>query len=175
MADIDHNKTQSIWSKPFETWLAAILAIGALLLFLSGSLLRTLAPSLIGGWVEEITIYLIGWALLLAAAGGVQTSHHVRTTFLVVHLPTSWQHAADILGYLASMVFSGLLVWMGWLVVDFALLLDERGPSILQIPKVYYYASLPIAMALMCLRYGLGLYRMIRFSDYQNDDGGHPC
>lgn len=144
--------------KEAESWLAAILAIAALFLFLSGMMFRSLVPRLAGGWIEELTIYLVVWALFLAAAGAVAHRGHVATDFLIRLLPDGIRRSLDILADVTGLVFCAALAWMGWLVVDFALLLDERGPSMLQIPRAWYYAALPVSMALMSLRYLLAIF-----------------
>ena len=145
-----------------ESAIAAVLGIVALLLFLGGMVLRLVAPGAVGGWIEEVTIYLVVWALLLAAAGCVQRREHVRADFFIRHLPASGRKAAEVLAALAGLVFCAALAWFGWLVVDFALMLDERGPSVLQLPKAYYYAALPVSMAAMALRYVVETVRILR-------------
>ena len=52
------------------------------------------------------------------------------------------------------------MTWSGYLVLEFALLLDERSLSTLRIPIVYYYACLPVAMALMSIRFTLRLIEL---------------
>jgi len=145
-----------------ESAIAAVLGIVALLLFLTGMVLRLVAPGTVGGWIEEVTIYLIVWALLLAAAGCVREGEHVRADFFVRHLPPGGRKAADLMAVIAGLLFSAALAWFGWLVVDFAVMLDERGPSVIQFPKAYYYAALPVSMAVMALRYVVETVRILR-------------
>lgn len=148
--------------RSLESAIAAVLGIVALLLFLTGMVLRLVAPGTVGGWIEEVTIYLVVWALLLAAAGCVREREHIRADFFVRHLPATGRKAADTLAALAGLVFCAALAWFGWLVVDFAVMLDERGPSVLQLPKAYYYAALPVSMAAMTLRYVVETVRILR-------------
>ncbi len=55
------------------------------------------------------------------------------------------------------------LVWYGWEIVDTSLLIDERSASDLQFPMWLYYLSLPVGSALMLLRYGIRLVRLVLF------------
>ena len=132
--------------------LAAALALTALVVFLSGMAIRALAPSFSGGWAEESTIYLIVWASLLAAADAVAKNEHVRMNVMARMLPPRGRLALGILGGLASFVYCAALGWFGWLTVDFAARIGERGPSAMRFPMAGYYASLPCAMALCVIR-----------------------
>ena len=132
--------------------LTAALAFAALSVFLSGMALRALAPSLAGGWAEESTIYLVVWASLLASADAVAKDDHVRMDAVTRLLPPRGRTAASVAAGLAAFAYCAALAWFGWLTVEFALRMDERGPSAMRLPMAWYYASLPCAMALCAAR-----------------------
>ena len=140
-------------TKTLESLVGATMILAALLLFLGGMLLRWLGSPYGGGWIEEITIYLVAWGLLLSAASAVATNDHVRADFFLRMIGSKAHHAADILAAVAGMAFCLAMAWFGWEVIEFSLRWDERGPSILQIPTAYYYAALPVSMAFCALRY----------------------
>lgn len=139
--------------KNIESLLGAALVLAALLLFLSGMVLRYAAPATGVGWMGEVTIYLVAWGVLMSAAGCVAHREHVRTDFFVRMTGPTTRRWADILAAFAGLVFCAVLAWFGYQVVTFSLMLDERGPSVLQIPMAYFYAALPVSMLACAIRY----------------------
>jgi len=148
--------------KNTESYLGALLVLAALLLFLSGMVFRLLSLSLSGGWIAEVSIYMVAWGLLMSAAGCVANDDHVRADFFLQMAGPKTRHMADILAALSGIAFCAALAWFGLKVVQFALAWDERGPSFLQIPRAYYYAALPVSMALCSLRYASVLISLLR-------------
>lgn len=148
--------------KSIESHVGGALVLGALILFLSGMVSRQFGLSLHGGWVTEVTIYLVAWGLLLSAAGCVAEREHVRADFFLRMAGVRFRGIVDILAALAGLVFCLALAWFGWRVVVFAMAWDERGPSYLQLPMAWYYAALPVSMAVASLRYLLELIALVR-------------
>lgn len=154
--------------KSLETLIGSALALGALLLFLSGMVSRYFSLGLGGGWVAEVTIYLVVWGVLLSAAGCVAEREHIRADFFLRLAGDRFRHFADIAAAVAGLAFCMAMVWFGWKVVAFALAWDERGLSYLQIPMAWFYAALPVSMAFCSLRYLIELASVLRRR------GGHP-
>ena len=149
-------------NRNIESYIGSLLVLGALLLFLSGMVFRLLSLPLSGGWVAEVSIYMVAWGLLMSAAGCVASGEHVRADFFLQKVSPEKRHLADILATAAGLAFCLALAWFGYKVVAFAFAWDERGPSFLQIPTGYYYAALPVSMALCSLRYLLLLLSLLR-------------
>ena len=147
--------------KSIESIVGATLLILSLIVFLSGMVLR-LAGFSVGGWIEEVTIYLVVWGLLLAAVSCVTYGEHVRADFFLRLIGERFRFFADILASISGFLFCLAMAWFGWLVVEFALAWDERGPSYLQIPTAWYYAALPVSMVLCSIRYIVNLFKMIK-------------
>ena len=147
--------------KSIESIVGATLLILSLLVFLAGMILR-LAGFSVGGWIEEVTIYLVIWGLLLSAASCVAHAEHIRADFFLRLAGERFHHFADILASIAGLIFCLAMAWFGWQVVEFALAWDERGPSYLQIPTAWYYGALPVSMALCSIRYFMSLMSMIK-------------
>ena len=147
--------------KSIEATLGSIVMLCALLLFLSGMVFRLTSSPLSGGWVSEVSIYLVAWGLLLSAAGCVATNEHVRADFFLQLMGPGLRRVANILSSLAGLAVCSALTWFGYQVVEFALSWDERGPSYLQIPTAWFYAALPVSMAACSLRYLIELYRQV--------------
>jgi len=149
-------------AKNLESYLGSILVLAALGLFLSGMVLRLISSPLSGGWIAEVAVYLVAWGLLMSTAGCVANGDHVRADFFLRFAGPRTRHRADILAAATGMAFCLTLAWFGYKVVAFAFAWDERGPSILQIPTGYYYAALPVSMALCSLRYMVLLAALLR-------------
>ncbi|MDH3738454.1 MAG: TRAP transporter small permease [Alphaproteobacteria bacterium] len=163
------------WWNRVEQWLVAAIAVAALAVFMYGMLARFLLPQLAPDWAGEVTIFLVIWAVMLSASALAGEHRHVRADLIVRVLPRTPRIAAEAFNLLVSLAFCTAMVWSGYLVVDFALLLDERSASTLRIPVVYYYACLPIAMALVTIRYALRLIALVRTKGESElaDYGGH--
>ncbi len=163
------------WWNRVEQWLVAILAIAAIVVFMYGMLARFLLPQLAPDWAGEVTIFLVIWAVMLSASALAGEHRHVRADLIVSVLPRPTRIAAETFNLLVSIAFCGAMAWSGYLVVDFALLLDERSASTLRIPIVYYYACLPIAMSLTTVRFALRLIELARTKGESElaDGSGH--
>ena len=151
--------------KSLESYVGSALVLGALLLFLSGMVFRYFSLPFGGGWISEVSIYLVAWGLLLAAAGCVAEREHVRADFFLRMMGPKFRRVAEILAAVAGLAFCGIMTWFGWEVVAFALAWDERGPSFLQIPTAWYYAALPVSMAACSIRFLIELIVVLRDDD----------
>ena len=148
--------------KTIESIGAAALILAALVLFLFGMVTRWLDTSIAGGWVEEVTIYLVTWASLLAAASAVALNEHIRADFFLRLIGPDLRYAADILASLTGLVYCVIMTWLGYLVVEFAIAWDERGSTILQIPRAYFYSALPVSLGFCALRYVLQITELVQ-------------
>ena len=147
--------------KSIESIVGATLLILSLIVFLSGMVLR-LAGFSVGGWIEELTIYLVVWGLILAVASCVTFGEHVRADFFLRLIGERFRFFADILASVSGFLLCHLMAWFCWLVVEFAMAWDERGPYYLQIPTAWYYAALPASMTLCSIRYIVNLLKIIK-------------
>ncbi len=154
-----------------ESLAGGALVLAGLLLFLSGMAIRLFWTSLGGGWIEVVTIYLVSWGLLLSAASCVAHREHVRADFFIRMLGPAARRAADALAAAAGLAFCLALAWFGWAVVEFAVRLDERGPSFLQIPTFWFYAALPVSMLACGVRYAVQLAAILRDREPPTDSG----
>lgn len=140
--------------------LLVVLALGV---FLYGSLVRTLAPSLAIDWSEEVTIYLIVWATLLSGGTLAADRSHVSAQIFVHRLSPLARRRLQIGIDLLTLIFCGLVVWLGVEAVLFADMLDERSASTLQAPQAWVlYLALPVSMALIVARIVGALLHEIR-------------
>ena len=145
-----------VW-KSIEALAGAFLVLSGLALFLSGMVFRMASSPIPGGWVEEVTVYLVVWGILLSTASCVAHNDHVRADFVLRFVGPRLRQHADVLADATGFLFCVAMAVFSWKTVTFALLLDERGPSYLQIPTAAYYVALPASMAACSLRYVLRL------------------
>ena len=145
----------------FESSLASALLLAALMLFLGGMTARIAGFPVRGGWVVELTVYLVVWSLFVATAACVVHRDHVRADFFVLRMGPKWRHLAEIAAAAAGLAFCLMLAVTGWMTVEFALMLDERGPSAMQFRKAWYYLALPVSMALCSVRYAFVLWQSV--------------
>lgn len=141
-----------LWDR-FESLVSALLAAVALVVFLYGMVARFAFPQLAPDWVLEVTIFLLIWAMLLAGSGLAAQSRHVRADLIVSRFPRNVQLVLEAMGMLVAAVFCAVLVASGIEVVQFAIDFDERTLNSLRIPMSYYYACVPVAFALIGLRF----------------------
>ena len=141
------------FSRRVETFLIGSLAVLALSIFLYGSLVRSVAPSLAIDWSEEAAIYLVVWAVLLSGASLVADRSHISTTMLAQLLSVRARRRLQIGIDLLMLAFCALMFWLGVEAVLFADMLDERSASTLQAPQAWVlYLTLPVGMLLMAVR-----------------------
>jgi len=122
---------------------------------------RYLVPQHAPDWGEEVIVYLTMWGIFLSGSALVRENRHVRADLVLRMLGARGQRLAEIFNTLLGLFFTGALAWFGWLVVDFALMLDERSISSLKFPIAWYYLGLPVGMGLMFAGYLLRLYDLL--------------
>lgn len=144
----------------FATWISAIarivagiVGLTALLLLCYGVAARYFAPQILPDWVSEIVIYLTVWALFLVAGELALKGEHVRADFVVDRLNDHWKFYLGLLAATAGLVFSGLFLWYGYEVVEFAHRIGIEGDSTLRFHKWIYFLALPVGMGLQCIGY----------------------
>lgn len=142
-----------------ETGATGLLALAAALLTVSESVLRYLAPTMLPDWGAEVTVYLVGWAVMLSASRLVREKMHVSVDMLVERTPPRLQVALRLFTCLLGVAVAGVIAWAGWLMVDFALMLGERSDSSIRFPMWGYYAAIPTGFALCASTY---LWQIIR-------------
>ncbi len=101
-----------------------------------------MAPSLQPQWVFEVTVFLLVWAILLGVARIEKRAGHIRVDFLLNQMGPTGKIAAEVLALVFGIIVAVLFIYSGWLVVQDAVLWDERTESSLRLPFWIFYASL---------------------------------
>ena len=103
------SKILNIWTR-IEAVLIGLLIIGALTAFLGGAALRAFAPAHAVDWAEEIALYGIVWATVIAGSSLLVEGRHIRTeVFLTAMSPQTqraigWAMAALSIGFCVAMM-----------------------------------------------------------------------
>jgi len=144
-----------IWTR-IEALVIGALLLTALGLFLGGAMLRTFAPLHAIDWAEEVSLYCIIWATVIAGSSLLAEGRHIRTD---VFLATLSDRTRNLIGWgvaVISIGFCAAMMVYGWRAYEFALLLDERSASTLRAPQgPLVFLPLPVGMALMLARAAL--------------------
>ena len=163
---------ESHWSK-LERLLIGLLGALAMLVGIVQVLGRYIAPSYAISWAEEVIVYLIVWGVMIASSQLVRTDGLVRPDLVLRALPSKLQRWTEVLNCLAALVFSGGLVWYGFIITRSSWLLDEHSSTGLEFPMWLYYAALPAGGLLMMARYLIRLYRFVFAFDPASMTVGH--
>lgn len=123
-------------------WIAAA-AIGicfALLTFNVAA--RYVAPSLQPNWVFEVCIFSLVWAILLGVARIEKRAQHIRVDFLYNVFSPKAQLLAEAFALIFAAAVAVFFIYSGKIVVQDAMMWDERTESTLRIPFWVYYLAL---------------------------------
>lgn len=123
-------------------WIAAAALATSFALLSFSVFARYAAPSLQPQWVFEVTVFLLVWAILLGVARIEKRAGHIRVDFLLSMFGPRLSRIAEIVALLAGIGVAVLFIWSGWIVVQDAMVWDERTESSLRLPFWIFYASL---------------------------------
>lgn len=133
-----------------EDWSLVLVVCVALLSGLANIILRkTTNISLY--WSDEVVRKTIFFCTYIGCSAAIRQRSLIRIDALPQIIPVS-RKFFNVINHLSIMVFSGLLIWLGWgLLVD--VYADEYATTAtLQIPEWYFYAVLPIVGVMMLIR-----------------------
>ncbi len=133
----------------FEEWTLFIAVIVALLTLFANVVLRygfnySLA------WSEELVRHVIVLTTFIGCSAAVKNRSTIKIDALVQLVP--WlKTPLNYFSHLATLVFSIMMLYYGWLSAARQVQLNQKT-IILQIPKVYLYAILPITGGMILIR-----------------------
>lgn len=99
-------------------------------------------------WTEEVARYVLIWIVFVGAGIGCRRRQLISLEFVVRALPSLAGQAVVHLGLLACIGFFALLISVGLAFMDLGAV--ETSP-VMQIPKAWVYAAMPVGAALMAL------------------------
>ena len=104
-----------------------------------------LSPSMQLNWVFEICVFLLVWAVLLGVARIERRAQHIRVDFLYNRFGPNGRLVTEVFALIFAMGVAGFFIYSGHLVVQDAILWDERSETTLRTPFWILYAALPVA------------------------------
>lgn len=110
-----------------------------------------LPPSVQLNWVFEICVFLLAWAILLGVARIERRAQHIRVDFVYNGFGPKGKLAAELLALVFAMGVAAFFIYSGRLVVQDALLWDERSETTLRTPFWIFYSALPVAFVVHLL------------------------
>lgn len=133
----------------FEEWTLFVTVMVALLsLFLNVVLRYGFNYSL--AWSEELVRDVIIYTTFIGCSVAVRNRSMIKIDALVQLVPVL-KFPLNCFSNLATLIFSGLMVYYGWLMAALQLQTHQKT-IIMQIPLVYLYSILPLAGAMMFIR-----------------------
>lgn len=151
-------------------WIAvACLAVMVAVTFASTAI-RFLVPGM-GGiyWAEEVTRYTSIWMVFVAGALGIRYGVHLHVDLITSRLPPTPRRALRVFTCLLMLVFEGVLVWYGTMVMLSNM--DQQSSSLL-FPMGYVYAAIPVGGLLMGFETVRALLQALRTADVRELEGG---
>ena len=109
------------------------------------------SPSVQLNWVFEICVFMLVWAVLLGVARIEKRAQHIRGDFLNNQFGPKGRMWTEIFALVFAIGVAGFFIYSGQIVVQDAILWDERSETTLRTPFWILYASLPVAFAVHLL------------------------
>lgn len=128
--------------------LLAGMSVCAMIQVIVRLVLDTMGANFSVPWTEELSRYMMVWLIFLGAAYACRRAQLISLTIVVDRLPARVQAAAMTICALVCVAFYALLVQVG--IAAFRTGFIEMSP-VLQFPKAYVYAAMPVGAAAMIL------------------------
>ncbi|MEA3465531.1 MAG: TRAP transporter small permease subunit [Thermodesulfobacteriota bacterium] len=133
-----------------EDWSLVIVVCVALLSGLTNIILRkTTSISLY--WSDEVVRKAIFFCTYIGCSAAIRQRSLIRIDALPQIIPVS-RKFFNVINHLSTLVFSALLTWLGWGLLQDVYADEFATTATLQIPEWYFYAVLPIVGVMMFIR-----------------------
>jgi TRAP-type C4-dicarboxylate transport system permease small subunit len=103
------------------------------------------------GWSEEISIYLMIWAVFLGTAYTLKEDAHIGVDLLMKTIPEYMRPFFLLFQYVVAILFLSVLFYKGIEMVNLAYVLDTRSMAI-DFPLYISYLAVPFGSALLILQ-----------------------
>lgn len=154
----------NVWKKinTVENSIIGIFALAACLLVVAEAVIRFISPGNLPDWGQEVTIYLIGWAVMLCAGQMVRQNLHVGVDIVLQAIPTVKLRYFEMFTALFGLLVSAFIVYAGSLSVEFAWRFGEQSDSSIRFPLWLFYLSIPFGFALTGVQYAIRFIALLR-------------
>ena len=153
------SKWERGWTR-VEKFIVGVLALSATLIAFYGVITRYLfrrPPD----WAEEISIYMIIWAVFITASILAEEKGHVAATLIVERFSMKTRRYLAVFNGLVAFGFCVAVSILGFKIVSAAYLNDERSITALRFPVWIPYLSVATGCTLVALRYVLRVFRLV--------------
>lgn len=144
-----------------EKFLIGIMAVLAIILIVTETVLRYLAPAYLPDWGAEVTVYLVGWATMLSLPSLVAQDKHVRADLVVDQFSRRMRKILEIVVLLVGAGFCAVIFVAGIQMVQFGLRFGEISDSSLRFPMWIFYLAVPFGYGFSMLRYVMLLIKRL--------------
>lgn len=125
----------------FAKWSAiAASVVMTIMIFLQVIFRYVLGEAL--AFSEELARYMFVWSVAMGTSLALRKNAHIGVEVFVERLPARYRDPAKIAGTLLNLLFFGLLVWYGFIMVG--LTMDQESPALL-LPMGYVYLAIPVS------------------------------
>lgn len=125
----------------------SLVCLVALVILVTAEVLVRFVPVTSLGWADEVVELAFAWMVFLGTAALWRSREHITIDFIPQALAgTPVGRALEVIISLLALGFLSVFTWEGWL-----LTLQARGNTtpILELPKPWWYVSIPISGAVM--------------------------
>jgi TRAP-type C4-dicarboxylate transport system permease small subunit len=103
------------------------------------------------GWSEEISMYLMVWAVYLGAAYTLKEDAHIGVDILISRLKPKTKKIFLIFHYLVGCVIFSILLYKGMEMVNLSFTMNSRSLAI-EFPLYAAHLSVPVGAAILILQ-----------------------
>lgn len=147
------------WNRA-ERLLTGLLALASVVSAFYGVIMRYVFRSA-PDWIEEIIIYMIIWAVFIAASTLAEEKGHVAATLLVERFPVKGRRILAVFNGILALGFCGIISWYGFWIVLQTHACNEKSPTALHFPLWIAYLSVAVGCTLVGIRYVIRIYRLL--------------
>lgn len=108
-------------------------------------------PSIQLDWVFEVCVFLLVWAVLLGVARIEKRAQHIRVDFLYNLLNERHRNITEVIALVFGILVALFFIYSGKLVVQDAVLWDERSETTLRTPFWILYLALSFSFSVHLL------------------------
>jgi C4-dicarboxylate transporter DctQ subunit len=158
------NKLVALWNQA-EGFLFGFLNVAAVAVAFYGVIMRYVfrAPPF---WTEEVCLYLIIWAVFIAASTLAEERGHVGATLLVERFPVHIRRILAVINGIVCLGFCGIICWYGFQIVWQTYACAQKSSTALRFPLWIAYLAVATGCLLVGIRYMLRIYRLLfRFQE----------
>ena len=123
----------------FAKWSAIVAAMIMTIMIFLQVIFRYLLKAPLS-YSEELARYMFIWSVAMGAALALRRGKHIGVEAFVQWLPFRLRDQVKIVGSLLNLLFFGLLIWYGFVMVRATM--DQLSPALL-LPMGYVYLAIP--------------------------------